>query len=96
MGLRDANNWRWGERINEAFGDIESTLEGIWEKKLFTKIEAYAGMAERLARYLAIEETLQEEIKDILEGKNQSYGEWCSQTDKEKNNTSFSWTYMII
>ena len=44
-----------------------------FEKKTFTKIEAHAGMAERLVRYLAIEEALQEEIKDILEQNNQSY-----------------------
>ena len=37
----------------------------IFEKK-FTKIEAYAGMVERLVRYLEIEEALQDEIKDIL------------------------------
>ena len=35
-------------------------------------------MAERLVRDLAIEEALQEEIKDTLEQKNQSYGEWCA------------------
>ena len=55
-----------------------------FEKKTFTKIEANAGMAERLVRDLAIEEALQEEIKDTLERNNQSYGEWCAQTDKEK------------
>ena len=43
-------------------------------------------MAKRLVRYLAIEEALQEEIKDTLEHNNQSYCEWCAQTDKEKNN----------
>ena len=53
-------------------------------------------MAERLARDLAIEEALQEEIKDTLERNNQSYGEWCAQTDEEKNNTSFSGPYMIV
>ena len=41
-------------------------------------------MAERLVRELAIEEALQEEIKDTLECNNQSYGEWCAQTDNEK------------
>ena len=43
-------------------------------------------MAERLVRDLAIEEALQEEIKDTLEVNNQSYGEWCAQTynGKEK------------
>ena len=60
------------------------------EKKTLTKIEAHAGMAERLVRDLAIEEALQEELKDTLEHNNQSYGEWCAQTDKGKNNTSFS------
>ena len=61
MGLRDATNRRWGERIKKALGDAESTLAGIREKT-FTKIEAHAGMVERLVRYLAIEEALQEEI----------------------------------
>ena len=51
-------------------------------KKPFTKIEAHAGMAERLVRYLAIEQFLQEEIKDTLEHNTQSYGEWCAQTKK--------------
>ena len=36
----------------------------------FTKIEAYAGMAERLVRDLAIEEALWDEIKFTLEHKN--------------------------
>ena len=61
-----------------------------FEKKNFTKIEAHTGMAEWLVRDLSIEEALQEEIKDTPEDNNQSYGEWCAQTDKEKNNTSFS------
>ena len=41
-------------------------------------------MAERLVRDLTIEEALQEEIKDTIERNNQSYGEWCAQTNKEK------------
>ena len=41
-------------------------------------------MAERLVRDLAIEEDIQEEIRDTLEHNNQSYGEWCAQTDNEK------------
>ena len=61
-----------------------------FEKKTFKKFDEHAGMAERLVRDLAIEEALQEEIKDTLEHNNRSYGEWCAQTDKEKNNTSFS------
>ena len=62
----------------------------VFEKKTLTKIEAHAGMSKRLVIDLEIEEALQEEIKDILENNNQSYGEWCAQTDKKKNNTSFS------
>ena len=50
----------------------------VFEKKTFTKIEAYAGMSEPLVRDLAMEEALQEEIKDTLEHNNQSYGEWCA------------------
>ena len=91
MGLRDATNRRWGERINKALRGVESTLAGILEKN-FTKIEANAGMPERLVRDLAIEEALQEEINDTLEHKNQSYGEWCSQTDKGKNNNKVKLT----
>ena len=49
-----------------------------------------------MVRYLAIKETLQEKIKDTLEHNNQSYGEWCAQTDERKNNTSFSWPYMLV
>ena len=56
----------------------------VLEKKTFTKIEAHAGMAEQLVRYLAIKEALQKEIKDTLEHNNQSYGEWCAQTEKGK------------
>ena len=41
-------------------------------------------MAKRMVRYLAIEEALQEEIKDTPEHNNQSYGECCAQTDNEK------------
>ena len=62
MGLRDATNRSWGERINKSLGDAESNLAGIREKT-FTKIEANTGMAELLLRNLAIEEALQEEIK---------------------------------
>ena len=54
MGLRYATNRSWVERINKALGGAGSTLAGIREKT-FTKIEANAGMAERLVRYLAIE-----------------------------------------
>ena len=43
-------------------------------------------------RDLAIEEDIQEEIKDTLEHNNQSYGEWCAQTDKGKNNNKVKLT----
>ena len=56
--------------------------------KTFTKIEAYAGMAERLVRDLAIEEALQDKIKDTLEHKNQSHVNWCALSDKGKITTS--------
>ena len=69
MVLRGATNRRWGERINKDLGGAESTLEGIREKT-FTKIEAHVGMAERMVIDLAIEEVLQEEIKDTLERNN--------------------------
>ena len=37
-------------------------------------------------RNLAIEQAPQEEIKDTLEQNNQSYGDWCALSDKDKNN----------
>ena len=49
-------------------------------------------MAERLVRDLAIEEALQDEIKDTLEHKNQSYGDWCALSDKDKNNNNVKLT----
>ena len=54
-------------------GGVEST--NLWVmlnlpcqgfKNTFTKIEAHAGMAERLVRYFAIEEALRTEIKETL------------------------------
>ena len=39
-------------------------------------------MAEQLVRYLTIGQVLQKEITDKLEHNNQSYGEWCLQTEK--------------
>ena len=57
------------------------------QEKTFTKIEAYAGMAERLVRDLAIEEALQDEIRDTLEHNNNSYVDWCALADKEKITT---------
>ena len=40
--------------------------QGFEKEKTFTKIEAYAGMEERLVRDLGIEEALQDEIKYTL------------------------------
>ena len=53
-----------------------------FEEKTFTKIEVHAGMDKRMVRDLAIEEALQEEIKETLEHNKQSYDEWCAETDK--------------
>ena len=86
MGIWDAAHSRGGGRgggVKKSLGDSESTLAGIRLKNTF--IEAYAGMEERLVRYLAIEEALRDEIKDTLEQKNQSYVDWCALSDKEKN-----------
>ena len=69
-----------GRESTKLFGVLNLPWQGF-EKKTFTKIEAHADMAERLVRDLAIKEALQEEIKDTLEGNNQSYSEWCAQTD---------------
>ena len=49
-------------------------------------------MAERLVRYFAIEKALLEDIKYTLEPNNQSYGEWCAQTYKGKNNNKVKLT----
>ena len=56
----------------------------VIRKKDFPNIEAEADMAERLVRDLAIDQSLQEEIKDTLEHNNQSYGDWCALLDEEK------------
>ena len=72
MGLQDTSHRRGGDRIDKAIGNAEYTLVGI-QGKTFPKIEAYAGMTERLVRYLVIEEALQDEIKYTLEHNNQSY-----------------------
>ena len=63
----------FGEReIKKALGDVESTLARILEKTL-TKIDVHAGMAKQIVIDLAIEEALQEEIKDTIKHNNQSY-----------------------
>ena len=75
-----------GRESTKLLGMLNLPWQGF-EKKTLTKIEANAGMVERLVRDLAIEEALQEEIKDTLEINNQSYGECCAQKDKEKTTT---------
>ena len=49
-------------------------------------------MSKRLVRDLAIEEALWEKIKHTLEHNNQSYGEWCAQIYKDKNNNKLKLT----
>ena len=56
----------------------------VFEKKI-TKIEAHAGMAERLVRDLAIGEALQIEIKATLAHTNKLYVQWCALPDEERN-----------
>ena len=49
-----------------------------------------------MVRDLAIEEALQEEIKETLEHNNQSYDEWCAQTDEGKTTFFFLALYVSI
>ena len=53
-------------------------------------------MSEPLVRDLAMEEGLQEDIKDTLEHNNQSDGEWFPQTDKEKITNIYLTIYVSI
>ena len=80
-----------GRESAKLLGMLNLPWQGF-EKKIFTKIEAHAGMAKRLMRDLAIAEALQEEIKDALEHNNQLYGEWCAQIDKGKKNNKVKFT----
>ena len=74
---------------------LNPTWKGF-KKKALTKTKVTAGMTKPMVRDLAIEEALQEEIKNTLEHNNQSYDEWCVQTEQGKKNNSFSWPYMIV
>ena len=65
MGLRDIVHRRGERGVKKPLGNAESTLAGIMNRKI-TKNEACTDMAERLVRHLAIEEALQDEIKDTL------------------------------
>ena len=82
MDLCDAAHRRGGGST-KLLGMMNLPWQGF--KKTITKIEAHAGMAERLVRDLDIEEALQSEIKETLEHNNQSYVKWCALSDKEKN-----------
>ena len=86
-----------GRESKKLLGELNLPWQGF-DKKTFTKIEANSGMAERLVRDLAIEEALQEEIKDTLESNNKSYGEWCDQTEKDqnRNKVKLSVTYDMV
>ena len=59
MGLWDAAHRR-GERESTKLVVMLNLPWQGFEKKTFTKIEAHAGMAEGLAKDLAIEEDIQE------------------------------------
>ena len=72
-----------GRESTKLLGMLNLPWKGF-EKKNLPNIEAGAGMAERLVRDLAIEQALQEEIKDTLEHNNQSYGDWCDLSDEDK------------
>ena len=80
-----------GKESTKILGVLNVPWKGF-DRKTFTKIEAHAGMEERMVRDLEIEEALQEEIKYTLERNNQSYGEWCAQTDKGENNNKVKLT----
>ena len=67
-----------------------------FERKTFTKIKVTAGTTEPMVRDLVIEEAPHEDIKNTLEHNNQSHDEWCAQTEKGKNKTSFSRPYIIV
>ena len=85
MGFGDASHTRGGGGVNKKISwGCWIPLAGIW-RKTFTKIEAHAGMAERLVRYLAIDEALQTEIKETLEHNNQSYVDLWALSDKGGN-----------
>ena len=69
--------WVFGMQLIRGGGRESTKLLGMFnlpcqgfEKKTFTKIEAQAGIAKRLVRDLAIEEALQEEIKNTLKHTN--------------------------
>ena len=84
MGLRDAAHRKGGGDNQQSPWECGIYIGRDVKKKTFPKIEAYAGMIERLVRDLAVKEALQDEIKDTLEHNNQSYVDWCALSEKEK------------
>ena len=86
MGLRDATNRKWEERINKDIADLARDLK----KRPSQKLKHMQACPKPLVRNLTIKEAVREETKETIEHNNQSYGEWCAQTDKEIMKTSFS------
>ena len=66
MGLQDATNHSWGDGESTKLLGVLNPIWRVFEKKIFTKIKEYAGMAKPMVRDLAVEAALQEEIKDTL------------------------------
>ena len=91
MGLQGASHRGGGRESTKLLGILNLPWQ-VFGKKI-TKIEAYAGMSERLVRDLAIEVALQDEMKDTLEYKNQSYIDWCALSEKGKNKNKVTVTY---
>ena len=63
-GIRYKNYRGERDTIHKALGHAKISLAGI--RKNITRIEAHAGMAERLVKDLAIEEGLQIKIKSTI------------------------------
>ena len=80
-----------GERINKALGGAEYILAGIREKNLnkkWSKCRHGRTAGERFGDWRGSSRG----NKNTLECNNQPYGEWCAQTDKEKNNNKVKLT----
>ena len=64
MGIPDADHRRGGRQLKNILGMLNLPWQRSETK--FIKIEAQAGMVERLARYLDTKEAFQTEIKETL------------------------------
>ena len=93
MSLLGAAHRRGGGGSTKLLVMLNQPSQGF--KIFFTKIEAYAGMAERLVRDLEIEEALQDEIKETLEQKKNSHMSTgvLYQTREKKNEVKLTVTY---